>query len=41
MGVIEDNSKWFFKRLVFLWVPFAAIFILIKKMREERNKKED
>jgi len=41
MGVIEDNSKWFFKRTLFLWLPIAAIILLIKKWREERNKKEE
>ena len=41
MGIIEDNSKWFFKRTIFLWVPIAAIIMLIKKMIAARNKKEE
>lgn len=41
MGVIENNSKWFFKRTIFLWLPFAAIILLIQKWREERKKKAE
>lgn len=41
MGVIEDQSKWFFKRTIFLWLPIAAIVMLVKKWLEERRKKEE
>ncbi|MFH1048719.1 MAG: hypothetical protein V1732_03580 [Patescibacteria group bacterium] len=41
MGFIEDNSKWFFKRTVFLWLPFAAIILLIRKWSEKKDKNEE
>lgn len=41
MGIIEDQSKWFFKKTLFLWLPIAAIVLLIQKWREERRKKAE
>jgi len=41
MGIIEDQSKWFFKKTIFLWLPIAVIIMLVKKFREERKKKEE
>lgn len=40
MGAIEDSSKWFFKKTLFLWLPFAAIIIIIKKMLEKKDEEE-
>ena len=36
---IEKQLDWFFKKILFLWLPIAAIVILVNKWRAERAKK--